>query len=92
MGLFGWDLPPGVSSLPGEYEDCTCLTCGKNVDYCDCPECVFCGNVGDPACYELHGMILSAAQEHSLKKALEKVKEYNAYWDEMDKKYPPEDM
>lgn len=60
MGAFGWSLPPGCGTLPGE-EDCPCEVCNGNPDTvdtkkfgaCVCPECKVCGEYGNPQCYEL---------------------------------------
>lgn len=42
---------------PPEYDnDYPCDVCGKSADDCDCPECSACGAVGDPSCYEHHGL------------------------------------
>ena len=56
---FGWDLPPGVTSkmideAAGGSE--ICAVCEKHYDDCRCPECPVCGEVGDPLCYEKHGL------------------------------------
>lgn len=51
MGKFGWSLPPGVSTLPGE-ESHPCETCGLGEDDCICPECPVCGESGNTYCYE----------------------------------------
>lgn len=65
MSAFGWSLPPGCGTLPGE-EDSFCAVCGLNEDECICPECPECGHVGDPECYIQHGMEISPAQAASL--------------------------
>lgn len=62
MGIFGWSLPPGCGSLPGEEDPGPCQVCGKDEDHCICPECPECGTVGDPKCYENHGMIRTIEQ------------------------------
>jgi hypothetical protein len=69
MGIFGWSLPPGCGTLPGEEPDPPCAACGKWIDDCICPECPVCGCQGDPQCYEAHGMVRSAEQVESLKQA-----------------------
>lgn len=33
-----------------------CQVCGKHPDDCKCPECKTCGEVGNPSCYEQHGL------------------------------------
>lgn len=63
--LFGWDLPPGCTM--GHLEaamggDGPCLTCGNHVDDCTCPECTTCGDVGNPNCYEKHGLTFTPEQ------------------------------
>ena len=64
MGVFGWSLPPGCTDLPGE-EDVTCGVCGLFEDACLCPECPECGAIGDPKCYESHGMVRTQEQADS---------------------------
>ena len=56
MGIFGWSLPPGCGTLPGEEPDPPCTVCNGLVDCdderrCICPECPECGRIGDPDCY-----------------------------------------
>lgn len=51
MGLFGWSLPPGCSTLPGEEPDLPCEVCGLSPDNCICPECPACGEIGRALCY-----------------------------------------
>lgn len=65
MGIFGWDYPPGVSSVPGD-EDTPCQVCGEMPDSCICPECPICGAQGDLACYKEHGMVMTQQQIDSL--------------------------
>lgn len=62
MGIFGWSYPPGCTGTP--YDDVfgECEVCGKDVDDCICPECPRCETVGDPRCYQNHGMIRTLAQ------------------------------
>ena len=66
MGLFGWSLPPGCGTLPGEEEDYPCEVCGKHANRCICPECPECSEFGRAQCYELRpggcGMIRTEAQ------------------------------
>jgi len=53
MSVFGWSLPPGCHTLPGE-ELQYCEICGEDENNCICPECSVCGEAwGDPQCYEL---------------------------------------
>lgn len=61
MGKFGWSLPPGCGTLPGE-EEYPCEVCGKFPEDCICPECPVCSTQGDPKCYIEHGLVLSAEQ------------------------------
>lgn len=59
MGKFGYSLPPGCSTLPGE-EQVTCEVCGGDPELdcpdqpgsCICPECTRCGQFGNPHCYD----------------------------------------
>jgi hypothetical protein len=55
------NLPPGCSIRDIEwaagYPEGPCEICGKSVDDCTCPECPVCGSVGDPVCYEKHGLV-----------------------------------
>lgn len=52
MSVFGWSLPPGCGTLPGEQDEGPCEICGFNIELCICHECKVCGEVGDPNCYE----------------------------------------
>ena len=52
--IFGWDLPPGVTSRMideayGQEEPCQC--CGNDPADCICEECPVCGEQGNPNCY-----------------------------------------
>ena len=38
--MFGWDYPPGVSSLPWD-EDYPCDVCGQYENNCICPSDIF---------------------------------------------------
>ena len=72
MGIFGWSLPAGCGSLPGEEPDPPCAVCGLEAGACLCPECLECGEQGNPQCYadkdpagsirEMNGA--EAGQEH----------------------------
>jgi len=65
MSKFGWSYPPGAASdplAPWNQEEGPCEVCGRGMDDCICPACHVCGTHGDPACYEYHGMIRTAAQ------------------------------
>lgn len=42
-----------------------CEMCGCSPSDCVCPECPECGLVGDPACYEDHGLQETAEQRES---------------------------
>jgi len=46
MGIFGWSLPPGCNSVPGDEPEPPCSLCGKDVDRCHCPPCKTCGEHG----------------------------------------------
>jgi hypothetical protein len=52
MSWEAWGDPP-------EYP---CEVCGRPSQDCLCPECPACGTVGDPACYEHHGLVRSEEQ------------------------------
>jgi hypothetical protein len=48
-GLFGWSLPPGVTSRMIDEAmgaEGPCAVCGESVDKCKCPECPECSDVG----------------------------------------------
>jgi hypothetical protein len=85
MSIFGWSLPPGCGSLPGE-EDYPCEICGEFENTCVCPECPECGSVGDPDCYKPEGcnLILSQEQIDSLAKNESKWAEQNKRDAEME--------
>lgn len=46
MGIFGWSLPPGCGTLPGEEPEGPCDLCGRPIDDCECSECPTCGEGG----------------------------------------------
>jgi len=53
------NLPPGVTQrmIDEAYGwDAPCAVCGCAEAECVCPECSHCGTVGDPRCYDEHGM------------------------------------
>ena len=52
MGIFGWSLPPGCGSLPGEEDDGPCEVCGRFIHICVCLPCKVCEETGNPSCYE----------------------------------------
>lgn len=72
MGIFGWDYPPGCSSVPGDEDEGPCEVCGGFQDFnekrterpgymkCICEECPVCGSYGDRKCYDAngHGMVM----------------------------------
>jgi len=60
--LFGWSLPPGCSTLPGEEDEGPCDVCKKAVDDCICDECPTCEAQGDPKCFREHGLRLTREQ------------------------------
>lgn len=91
MGLFGWDLPPGctASMLPGNQPVGPCEVCGLDPESvgdvgCICPECLVCGGVGSPECYENHGLTRSPEQIENRARVDAEVKAEveaeNAYW------------
>ena len=80
MSLFGWSLPPGCSTLPGE-EESPCAVCGQWEDHCICPECHECGCVGDPNCYKPEGCNLILSQEQ-----IDSLKAKEAEWEEQNKR------
>ena len=79
MGIFGWSLPPGCGTLPGE-EEYPCEVCGGNPENpdepgkvsetggCICPECPVCGEFGNPDCYtDGHLQMTQAQAEQKIK-------------------------
>ena len=65
MGIFGWSYPPGAANdpyAPWNQVDGPCDICGQLEDYCICPECPVCSSIGDPICYEQHGLVRSLGQ------------------------------
>lgn len=40
----------------GAPDDPQCEVCGGTPSKCVCPECPICGDIGNPACYEAHGL------------------------------------
>ncbi len=46
MSIFGWSLPPGVTSSMTDPPEQPCEICGKFPDDCECPECPRCGMFG----------------------------------------------
>jgi hypothetical protein len=86
MGIFGWSLPPGCTTLPGEEPDGPCEVCGKAIDDCICPECPECGEIGAPDCYAHHGMVKTQAQIDSLAVAEANAKADAEFWDEYAKR------
>jgi hypothetical protein len=65
--IFGWDLPPGCTQkqIDDLFAEGPCDICGKDVDHCICPECPVCGAIGDPVCYDLHGLVQTQEQKES---------------------------
>lgn len=41
---------------PPEYPEFPCEVCGLDPLQCECPECAVCGVIGDPDCYDYHGL------------------------------------
>lgn len=66
MGIFGWSLPPGVSTrdIDAAMGSGPCEVCGGDVDRdeCCCPECDACGGLGEARCLAEHGYVLTAEQ------------------------------
>jgi hypothetical protein len=56
--IFGWSYPPGCSGPP-DQDEAPCDVCGQSIENCACPECPKCGAVGDPNCYDKHGLELT---------------------------------
>jgi len=70
--IFGWSYPPGAANDPNapyNQVDPPCAVCGNFEEGCICPECPSCGDIGNPYCYDHHGMERSAEQVESLKAA-----------------------
>jgi hypothetical protein len=56
--VFGWSLPPGVTSRMIDEAagvDQPCGVCAMDPADCCCPECPKCGEQGNPACYTING-------------------------------------
>ena len=88
MGIFGWSLPPGVTTLPGE-EEYPCEVCGEFPDNCICPECPVCSDAGNPSCYPMHGLHRTFEQKwnfacRSQEWEIENWNE-NQFWSEIEK-------
>lgn len=63
------NLPPGCTHADIERaagHEQPCAVCGNDVDSCICPECPDCYEVGNPRCYEKHGMVRTQEQILSL--------------------------
>ena len=63
--IFGWSLPPGVTSkmIDEAYGvDQPCAVCARDIDSCVCPECPTCHETGSVHCYAVHGLRLSKQQ------------------------------
>lgn len=88
MGIKGLDA---WLTSPPDDEDYPCSVCGKDLDHCFCPECPVCGSVGDPKCYQEHGLVMSWEQRVSLLIELKREEEY-LRWEMiyMNKQYGPE--
>lgn len=97
MGIFGWSLPPGCGTLPGEEDEGPCEVCGHAIDYCICKECQKCGTYGDPECYETHGMVRTRAQiegraklDEMMRAQAERDAAEAAYWTDPQRKIEAE--
>jgi len=77
--IFGWDYPPGCSSVPGD-ETGYCEVCGKNADFCVCPECQICGDAGNKLCYSKHGMVISEEQIEAFNESWGAIEAENKYY------------
>ena len=69
MSIFGYSYPPGCNGTPYD-DDYQCEVCGgfdtingKGNNQCVCQECPVCGEVGNPDCYEEHGIELTEEQK-----------------------------
>lgn len=51
----------GMNPYPVQHEQ-PCELCNEHIDACKCPECSVCGYIGDPKCYQQHGMKQTARQ------------------------------
>lgn len=64
--VFGSSLPPGVTQRMIDDAagfEAPCPVCGLWADRnCICTECSVCGEIGNPLCYEQHGMVRTAEQ------------------------------
>ena len=40
----------------GTPDDPICEVCGRTPESCVCPECPTCGEIGNPRCYQEHGL------------------------------------
>lgn len=96
MSIFGWDLPPGVTSRMIDESmgiGMPCEVCGHDCDRCICPECPTCGTHGDPVCYALgpvgHGLTLTPDQEEGAARLRDWQNQQDAadaaYGDDMEK-------
>lgn len=95
--IFGWSLPPGVTSrmIDEAYgTETPCDVCGGWPDpgpgatACICPECPVCGSFGDPKCYRdehevRHGLYRTKEQTDQLAREQEK---WAAYEREMEER------
>ena len=67
--IFGWSYPPGAANDPNapyNQDDPPCAVCGNFEAECICPECSTCGGIGDPNCYDHHGLVRNTEQIVSL--------------------------
>lgn len=94
-------MPPGCFSIPGDQHPGPCLVCGGDPEgdiskegACVCPECPQCGEVGNPVCYDAHGLTKTAAQIAAAAKAEQEqkaiLKSEQAFWDNFGKNQPEE--
>lgn len=72
MSIFGSSLPPGCHRLPDEEPDPPCDVCGKDIDWCVCPECPICGETGNIKCYQITGA-WEGLEDHNLQLSKEQL-------------------
>lgn len=49
----------------------SCEVCGRPTDFCVCPMCDVCDEIGNPECYKHHGLVLSHEQIEWRKRSTE---------------------
>lgn len=77
-----------MNDYPAEFDnENACEVCGKCAEDCICPECPVCGEQGNPACYDAHGLERTEAQVESLQNHLDDVEAECAEWEAMGNYY-----